>query len=68
VVCELVEERGDGGGVGEDGAPIPEGEGGGEDDGLSLVATVDDLVEQICLASLDVEGRQNALGRESQLS
>jgi hypothetical protein len=47
VVSELVEEGGDGGGVGEDGIPVAEREVRSEDDGLLLVTAIDDLVEQV---------------------
>jgi hypothetical protein len=56
VMCELVEEGGDGGGVGEDGVPVPEreirrdenGPGRGLVGSWAFVASVDDLVEQVC--------------------
>src|SRR5215207_1581964 len=48
VVCEAVDEGDDAGGVGEDGAPVLEGEIGGDDEGsVPFVAAVDDLEEEV---------------------
>src|ERR1700683_5467179 len=44
---EAVEERGDAGGVGEDGIPFLKGFVGGQDHGVAFVAVVDDFEQQV---------------------
>ncbi len=47
MVGEAVDQCRDAAGVGEDGGPVLEGEVGRDDDGFLLVATRDDLEEEI---------------------
>src|SRR5487761_1577441 len=47
VVGEAVEEGGDTGGIGEDGVPVFESFVGGQQDGISFVAVVDNFKEQV---------------------
>src|SRR5208283_6141120 len=44
---EAVQQRGDAGGVGEDGIPFLKGFVGGQDHGVAFVAVVDDFEEQV---------------------
>ena len=49
---EAIDERGDAGGTREDGAPLLEREVGGDDGGPELMATADDVVEDVAAASI----------------
>ena len=44
---EAVQQRGDAGGVGEDGIPFLEGFVGGQDHGIAFIAVVDDFEQQV---------------------
>lgn len=54
-VDESVGDGACGGGVVEELAPVLEGEVGGDDGRRSLVAPIDDLVEQVCAARVEGE-------------
>src|SRR5208337_5490860 len=47
VMGEAVQQRGDAGGVGEDGIPFLEGFVGGQEHGVAFVAVVDDFKQQV---------------------
>jgi len=55
LVDEPVGDGRSGGGVVEELAPLLEGQIGGDDGGSALVASVEDLVEQVCTASIEAE-------------
>jgi len=50
-----IDERGCAGGVGEDAGPVSEGEVGSEDGALFLVASADDLEEQVGISIIESE-------------
>src|ERR1019366_2874202 len=74
MVGQAVEERGDAGGVGEDGVPILEGFIGRQEDGITLVTVVDDFKEQvggvgvISKVATFVNDQQGGAGVEAELA